>query len=470
MLCGAMSVIYQTMKALRFFAALPLLAASLWAASPAVNDAVLPEGIFPDLDAILKTAVQQSPTMLNRALDLEIAEEGRITARAALLPSAGGGISLNRARDTTDYAYNIPALNSKNTYWTTQTPYSFSISQPVYFWGERKNTAKIGEIQQTIAKGQYRDGYRLLAQGLRADYLRLIVLKLMVKRAAFFLEYSKNLLALEESRLAKKVISEKQIFTVRLQAEQAQITSERVEFDYEMAKASFARLSGTALLADDAIPNALPVIPYTPASYDQLLAGYLAQKDLPTVEAVTARKALEVQNLYYANTKTRLRPKVSFTTGLTQTVQSNLYGTIDTYQLTSLYAGFGVSWNFFDGFATGAIQRSTLARRRQMETDYKLLTERLSQQAQTQVKQLNFSARTMSITDRALVAGEGGLKYQQEEFARGNVSEADVSLARVYLYDAQISAYNQRSEYLGRVGDFLGTIVEDPVLANLTDK
>jgi outer membrane protein TolC len=457
------------MKALRFFAAMPLLVVSLWAASPAVNDAVLPEGIFPDLDAILKKAVQQSPTMLNRALDLEIAENNRIAARAGLLPSAYAGISLNRSKDTQEYVY-TPINSTKSNYWTTQNPYSASITQPLFHWGALKNAAKIGEIQQSIAKGQYRDGYRLLAQTLRTDYMRLIVAKLSVKRSAFYLEYSKNQLALEEARLAKKVISEKQIFPVRLQAEQAQITSERTEFDYEMAKASFARLSGSAVLSDDAIPNSLPVVPYTSVAYDQLLAGYLAQKDLPTTEALTARKQLEVENLNYASAKTRLRPMANFSTGVTQSVQHNLYGSIETYQVTSLYAGISISWNIFDGYYTGAITRNSLARRRQMETDYKLLTERLSQSAQTQVKQINFSARTMSITDRALVSGEGGLKYQQEEFARGNVSEADVSLARVYLYDAQLSAYNQRIDYLGRVGDFLGTIVEDPVLANLTDK
>ena len=38
------------------------------------------------------------------------------------------------------------------------------------------------------------------------------------------------------------------------------------------------------------------------------------------------------------------------------------------------------------------------------------------------------------------------------------------------LYDAQMSTYSVRSEYLRQTGEFLGLIVEDPVVSNLTDK
>ncbi len=457
------------MKALRFFAALPLLCVNLWAASPAVNDAVLPERVFPELEAILKQAVQQSPRMLSRALDLEIAENSRIQARAALLPSAGASFSLNKSRDKQEYVYS-PTISSLASYNVTTTPYAISVSQPLYHWGALRNAAHIGEIQASIAKGQYRDGYRLFAQTLRADYMRLIVQKLAVKRAAFYLEFSKNQLVLEEARLVKKVISEAQIFMVRLAAEQAQIASERAQFDFDLAKASFARLSGTAMLEDAAIPDALPVINYNAGAFDLLLAGFLIQKDLPTAEALTARKQLEIENLNYAIYKTRLWPKANANIGVSQSVQRNLYGTIDSYSVTSLYAGISISWSIFDGFYSGALVRSSLARRRQMAADYAVLTAQLAQQAQTQVKQLNFSARTMSISDRAAVSGLGRLKSQQDEFARGSVSEADVSLAQIALFDAQINASNGRMEYLGRVGDFLGTVVEDPVVANVSDK
>jgi len=416
----------------------------------------------------LNHALQQSPTMLRRALDLEIAENSRIQARSAVLPSVSANASLNRSKDTNKYVYTNSS--SESVFWTTTTPYAFSISQPVFHWGALRNTVAIGKIEESLAKAEYSEGYRVLAHTLRMDYMRLMVRKLSARRAAFYLEFIKKQLVLDEARLAKKEISDMQIAKVRLSAEQAQIAYESAQFDFETAKTSFARLSGMPVLSDEAIPEKMPVIPYTESTFNDQLAGFLSQPELPTTEAVVARKRLAIQKLSYASAKTRLRPKVNFSTGVSQNVQRNLYGTVDTYEVTSVYAGISVYWTIFDGLASGAATRSTLARYRQLEIDYKGLTERLAQQAQTQAKQVNFAARSMKINDRALTDSEGGLKARLEEFARGTVSEADVSLTRISVYDTEIYAYNSRIDYLFRVGEFLGTIVKDPVIANVAIK
>lgn len=446
------------MKIFRLFPVL-LLGGKLLATQAAVSGLALPEKVLPQLDSILQTAVQQSPTMLNRALDLEIAENNRIQARAGLLPSLGGYANYLEARDTrADLSGRVDV---------TKVAYNFSITQPLYHWGERRNSAKASEIQADIAKGQYQDGYRALAQTLRNDYMRLIVQKLTVKRGVAYAEYTKNQLAKEEIRLAQKVISEFQIFAVRLAAEQAQLIRERVQFDYEMAKVSFARLSGLPVMSDEMIPDTIPAVGYDAGAYDRLLAGFLDQKELPAVEAVTMRKQMQSAGLGLANQKTRLRPKFNAVVGISQDEQSYTINVAQKYRVNSIFAGFSANWTIFDGFASQAAVRNEMARLRQMQNDYKGLTERLAQQAQTQVKLVNFAARNMAITDRALVASEGNLKTKQEDFGRGVSSEDEVNLARIAVYDAQINACNGRSEFLYRTGDFLGTIVEDPVLANV---
>ena len=201
-----------------------------------------------------------------------------------------------------------------------------------------------------------------------------------------------------------------------------------------------------------------------------MLAGYLAQKDPPTIEAVNMRRQLEVQNLNYKNSKTALRPKFSFATGVTQDEQSFTLNVAQKYKVNSIYAGVSMSWSVFDGFSSRAATRSALARRRQIENDYRTLTEQLSVQAQSQVKQINFSARNMSITDRYLDSGEGNLRSRQEERSRGVRSEAEVSQAQITLFDFQINAINARSDFLIKTSDFLGTITEDPVLANIAER
>ncbi|MDI1318774.1 MAG: TolC family protein, partial [bacterium] len=435
---------------------------NLWAASPAVQDLPLPEKIFPQLDGILKKAVQQSPRMLNRALDLEIAENNRIQARANLLPSLGGYANYFEARDTR--ADQSGRLN------VTKISYNFSLNQPLFYWGERRNNARAGEIQADIVKGQYRDGYRALAQTLRSDYLRLIVLKLASKRGVYYVQFTKNQLAQEEERLTKKVISEYQISAVRLAAEQAQLISDRAQFDFEMARQSFARLSGTPMLGDDEIPDDVPVLTYGPAPFDRLLADFLGQKDPPTIEAYTFRQQWESEKLNYSNQKKRLLPKFNFVLGVSQDDQSYTINVAQRYRVNSRFTGVTANWTIFDGFTSQAAVRNSLARLRQMDNDYRDLTARLAQQAQTAVRQLNFSARGMSIADRSVVACQGSLKTRQDDFTRGVTSESDVNAARLALYDARINASNNRNEYLGRMVEFLGIVFEDPVVANVSDK
>lgn len=449
------------MKIIRHVLILTVLAGEILAADAAANGVVLPEKLLPQLEGILAAAVQQSPRMLNRALDLEIAENNRIQARAGLLPSIGGYANYFDSRDTrADLSGRLNVV---------KVAYNFTANQPLYYWGERTNSAKMGEIQASIAKGQYQDGYRALAQTLRADYMRLIVQKQIVKRGAAYAEFTKNQQAKEELRLTQKVISEYQIFPIRLAAEQAQLTYERVQFDFEMAKVSFARLSGHPVLTDETIPDVIPPATYAADSFDRMLADFLAQKELPTIEAVTMRKQLENQALSYANQKTRLRPKFNATLGLSQDQQSYTINVAQKFRVNSIFAGVSANWTIFDSFASQAATRNELARKRQMDNDYKDLTERLAQQAQTQVKQINFSARNMAITDHALVASEGNLKTKQEDFGRGVSTEDDVNMARITLIDAQVTAYNGRIDYLFRVGDFLGTLATDPVVANVAN-
>ncbi|MBI3885489.1 MAG: TolC family protein [Opitutae bacterium] len=448
------------MKFPNLFAAMLLLTGGVFAAP--LDEVALPERVFTGLDAILKSAVQQSPRMVNRELDLQIAENDRIIARAGLLPSFGASYRYNKSRDT--------RADVVGRLGVTKTYYDVSISQPLFFWGERRNNARMGEIREKISKGQFRDGYRLLVQELRNQYLQLIVRKVALKRARFNQKFTHDQLAIAEDRLAKKVISEFEIFPLRLNSERADIDLERNVFDYETAKAAFARLAGLGTMGDEAIPDTMPALPYPATAVDGLLAGFLAQKDLPSVEAFSLRNQIAIQELDYLNQKTRLRPKFSFTAGTNQDEQNYKINDVQKFRVNSLYAGIQVQWTLFDGFAAQAARRISLARRRQMENDYRELTDRLGKQAQAQAKQIYFSARNMSINDRFLTSGEGNLKTRQDDFKRGVISEADVSLAQLGLFDAQVNAYNARADYLVRIGDFLGTLAEDPVLGNLTNK
>jgi len=122
------------MKILRLSLVLVMLAGKFLMAAPAIEGLVLAENVLPQLEPVLTAAAQQSPSMLNRALDLEIAENNRIQARAGLLPSLGGYANYLQSRDTrADLAGRLEV---------TKIAYNFSINQPILYWGDTLNDLK----------------------------------------------------------------------------------------------------------------------------------------------------------------------------------------------------------------------------------------------------------------------------------------------------------------------------------------
>ncbi|MBX3736337.1 MAG: TolC family protein [Candidatus Didemnitutus sp.] len=431
-------------------------------AAASVDTLTLPERALPGLDPILHDAVQQSPQMLNHALDLEIAENSRIEARAGLLPTLGGSYRMTETQD--DRADQTEVLRVKKVY------YDLSLYQPLFFWGERRNNARIGVIAKQMAEGNYREAYRQLAQQLRSGFGNLIIQKVALARAQRYMTYAQQQVSIAEARLAKKEISDLDAFPVRLAAERGQIALEQSAFDFENAKQSFARLAGIPAIADSQIPDEIPLVPYSPEVFEQLLATFLGAKESPNVNVINQRRQVEINQLTFRNQQTRLRPKISAVMGASQDEQAYSINASQKYRVDSRYIGVQVTWNIFDGFASYAATRSSLARRRQAENELAEVSERMQRQAQTQARYINFAARSVAISDRGLDSGRGALRAKEGEFKRGIASESDVSLAELALFDVRISAYSARLDLMLKIGEFLGTLNQDPVVALLPKK
>ena len=301
-------------------------------------------------------------------------------------------------------------------------------------------------------------------------YLVLIIQKQQVRRATDGLALAQQQMKLGEERLAKRVISDVDFYPLRLAVEQGQIALERTEWEYEQNRRSFARLAGLKDFADSQVPDELPLLGYDASLVDRLLGDYLSLSEFPSNEAVASRRQVEVAELTLKNEKTRLRPKFSLTAGTNQDEQAYSLNTAQKYRVNSLFAGVTVSWTIFDGFAAQASTRNALARLRQSRLDADEVAHRLSEQAQHQAKLVNFTARTMAITDRGLAASETNVKTKMAEVQRGIATETDVAVAKLQLLNARIAAFNNRYEYLWRIGDFLGTLAADPAVASLSVK
>ncbi len=421
----------------------------------------LPEIFFPNLKTLLDTAAAQSPRMITRNADDAAAEANRIVARSGQLPSLGGGLSYYPWQR--DVRVDVPTPLTSN-----RLTYNFGMTQPLYHWGALKNNTRIGELQLKITQGQTAEAYRMLVQEIRAHFLQLVIRKTALVRACFSQDLAEQQLKLAEEKLKLKVISESDIFGVRMNLTQANLSVDRAQEDYDSARRTLAKLSGSPVLSDDQVPDAIPPVAVSLNTLETQMAGINGANPPDTNNLRALEQQIQIEQLNYKNASVRLNPKFNFVVGLSQDQQSYTSNIGAKYGVKSYYYGTSVSWSIFDGLATRGLKSGSLARRRQLEQSYRTMSADLIEQAQSQLKQLGFAARGMAISDQYLFLGENGVRVRKDDMGRGLASQADVEAAQMALFDARINAYNARLDFLLRTTEYLSTLAKDPAVAKFS--
>ena len=423
----------------------------------------LPENLFPDLKGILEAAARQSPRMIARNAENSIAEQNRILARAGMLPSVTASLQYNpwQRDDRADLA---KPTDTKKFY------YNLSLNQPLFHWGALRNGSRIGELQEKIVKGQTAEAYRLLAQEIRAQYLGVILRKLILSRAQLNLSITEDQLAVAQGKFEKQVISEGEMFMPRLNHDQAVLAVDRTTEEFESAKTAFAKLTGAPRLNDAQIPEEIPSVTTATDALASILADYTSHKELKSYYLDTLRNQIAIEELNYKVATTRLKPKLNMVVGASQDELSYSSNIAAKYKVQSTFVGFSVYWPIFDGFATRSAVANSLTRRRQAEQAYADAVATLSDQTRSQLKQLSFSARSLEMANRMLGSSENYVQTRRDDVKRGLASEAQLNEVRLIYADARITAFNARFDYLIKTGDFLSLMLEDPALANLVGR
>lgn len=424
----------------------------------------LPENYLPGLKRLLETAVQQAPRMIARNTDEIIAEAERTALRAGQLPSMRAyGSYYPWTQDRRG--------DASETTTTEKVAYNIFLEQPVFHWGALKEASRIGELKVRISQGDTVEAYRLLISEIRSQYLQLIFKRLNVERTRTTQRMAEQSLQVARDRFERKEISESDLFSARMGAEQARLWTDRFQEDYDTARYVLGKLCGTPPIPDEEVPLEIPAIANAEAELDGLVRTFTAQTDPVTYGLENLRRQIEIEQLNYDIAKTRLRPKVNAVVGLTQDQQDYVY-TQDSarnyrYEVQSLYTGVSVNWSIFDGFATRAAKVSALARRRQAERTYAAQRENVLVSVRAKKRQLDFAMRSLVLSEEYLALGERTFRTKEEDQKLGLASATDLENARLQLFDARVSTFNVRQDYLLRAADLLSATMNDPALANL---
>jgi outer membrane protein TolC len=444
------------MRSLGRLLLVPLLLLPLIGRTQEAPGVVLAEDLFPELKGLIEKAVEQSPRVLQKNLELAVADGNYHMARSAQLPSAGGSFSFNKAKDK--------RADISGSLDTDKIYYNFSISQPLYHWGVLRNNTRLAELQRQNAEGSSREAFRGLVNELRGQYLHLIVKRNVVSRARFALDRAKENYRLAEDKLAKKVISPSEMFFPRVGVEEAELTFERAEDEYAYGKKLVGRLAGQPPLTEEQVPTYIPAVTVDLNSLSALLDRFrgTAETDSPSLQSL--RRQIESEKLAYEIASKRLYPKFNLAVGTNQDEQSYTTNIANKYKVQSIYAGVSVNWTMFDGFATRHAKKNSLARLRVAEMAYETGSVQAIESAEAALRLVRFSGKANAISDQYLGSAEGGYAFRLKQAERGDVSEADVQASKANLIEYQIRTYESRAELLGRVADFLGSVAQDPAV------
>lgn len=418
----------------------------------------LPEDLLPGLRPIIEQALNQSPQMMLRGLELAQIEANRYYSTAALWPSLSGTVQYSASTSTVSADQNVSSD-------TSGLFYGFNFNQPVFQWGALKAQANIASISVKISEKQYAEAYRMLVHSLRSQYLALIAKKLSLNNLRKQRDQLESALAVEEDKLANGALSPGGIIAIRMEVTELRLRVDQAEEDFGYSCRMFARLAGIADLTADSLPNEIPEPVAMTATADQLLANFLRDGAEQTPQGEIYSLYLKQADLNYHIAKTRLYPKFSLYAGYSlNNSTSASVNSISQVGVTSFNYGVLASWMIFDGFATRGSKLSALATRRTNERQLRTYTDSVMDSAQNLHRQLGFSLRALALAEQRRDLARDAVRNRTEDVNLGAVSQVELDVAQSAANAAELGATYARSDYFTRWSEFLSLIGADPAL------
>ncbi len=415
---------------------------------------LLPESVFPRLDAALRQSLDYSFRMVEESFRQEEAR-GEAEARASgLYPSVSGNFRyLARLEERDD---------RERRRRDTQPQAGLMVRQPLYHWGALRAESRVGRIRQAIAEHNRAEAYRLLALEIRGQFLDLVVRAKELEVAAYEHELAEQELRRGERLLEREEIAQEEVRELRLNAEEHQLRKERREAEYRLAERDFSRVVGVEVTEDTGIPAGVPYLGVE-ASDEPSRFRELIRKDgryLPRMDA--ARKRVDEAESRRDAERSRVRPQLNLVAGVTQD-QVAVFdrGDIDR---TVGFAGLEVTWNLFDGYEARGRRAAANARRRMEEQRRNREEREWAAEVERLESTLGFLQRELNLAEDRLVLERERLERDERALEAGRISSREMSLARIEYMQRELAATERRAEYLMGFAEFLSEAGFDPVM------
>jgi outer membrane protein TolC len=425
----------------------------------------MPEDYLPDLKALLATALKQSPTAIAQQISIAQNEASVIQADSSMIPQVSGSAS---------YQQNSERISETGIQGQTSNShglfYNANVSEPLFAWGALFNQSRIARIGVAIARDQFDEAYRSLAEQIREGYLGLIVGKINLRNARYQEAQAEQALKVAQVQLKEGAIASSSISGPELAAREARLAADTTAEAYLHGLRTLAMLAGVPDLPDAAIPLDFPKPVYSEPEAQALVADFLRTDAKDTFQAKMDQLAVDRDKLNYRIARTGLLPKLYANAGIDLFNQSSLSsGNTSVSQVAILEESYGLSvnWNIFDGFRTRGAMRSALANQRADERTLATYEDTTVEQAEDLERQVNFAARTMEIAEIRDQFAATALHDTRAEFKFGSVPQSAIDQSTADDYAAVYALAASRRDYFSRWCEFVSLVGADPLMNDL---
>ena len=435
--------------------------ASAVAASEQVDPllAVLPERQLPQLDGLLKEALDEAPTVLIRRWEADQAVENARMARAPMLPNATASVSSGMILEQRDDS------GVKRDRTLAAVLYNVGVYQPVFHWGALSKSYEVSKLARAISTRNVEETRRLLAVDLRRRYFDFVIATGSVELARKNLAELDRQLAFAKKQVEDGFAASTASGLIEAQITAAKISLQQLENNCDIFARNLARLAGVPL---EKLPAPVVELP-KPAGIDAVVKALSGDAGgLPTVRLQNAEDSVRMERLRYGIERVRLRPKLGVNLYVTQENRNENNDQLGPKSLITSWNAFAtVNWQLFDGFSAKASQRASLARLRAYEEDRDQVARLEADERRADVARVQLSWRQLEQAELSHSGAAGAVAALEKDVAAGWIPASEVELARQSAGSALQSVNAARADFYTTLATYFSNRGRDPAIQSV---
>jgi outer membrane protein TolC len=439
-------MIFSKRTRIRILVVLTLFSSPMTTSLSALDAEITPlraEELIPELRSILDSAKDHAPLLVEEGFIREEGQQRLKQAKASYYPSIDLSADLGirqqyrtGAEDDTNFGLNFSAR----------------LSRPIYHWGALEARIEQARIDNDSDTLNYLENVRAIQRQIRADYLTLLLNKILLRNENIRRTQLNEELEKLELDFESGTISEIDYQSTQLNLQDALLNISKLERNQQRISSTFKETAGwdQPILAATGIP---------PFEIDELKKWHSTQTDATDPLWVDAHRDAQLimnellrENETLTIIKAQQRPLVNFTASASQN-QTNT-ATANNVDTLSLFAGITVRWNIFDGWLTKHERVESKLKHRRLESKLERIKTELKLEKSRMLDLIHHQMQSADHLERRHELELKRFANTRADHAAGRLTQADLRSTELSLNDLELELMTARANLLMQVSDY----------------